>query len=87
MIGLVQRAFELFGEVDGAVVDHHRADGQHLIAAHVQAGGFQIEDDEALLVQRTFVERRRSAQGLAALQLLLGQGRTAAGEPGELAHN
>ncbi len=87
MVGAVQGAFELFGEIDGAVVDHHRADGQHLITAHVQPGGFQVEDDEALLVQRTFVEQRRGAQGLAALQLLLGQGRTAAGEPGELAHN
>ncbi|MNY16504.1 hypothetical protein D3C86_1497710 [compost metagenome] len=46
-----QGAFELLGHVDGAVLDGDRADRDDDVAVEVQAGGFQVEHHEALLVQ------------------------------------
>ncbi|MNT62696.1 hypothetical protein D3C72_2004430 [compost metagenome] len=48
---ILQGAFELLAKVDGPVLDHHRADGQHVVLVQVQAGGFQIEHHPALLAQ------------------------------------
>jgi hypothetical protein len=54
--GALQGAFELLTEIDGAVLDHHRADGQYPILVHVQPGGFQIQHHPALFAQAAFVQ-------------------------------
>ena len=53
------------------MLDHHGANRQHQIAAHVKAAGFQVEDDETLLLQRLFVECCWRCQVFPALQLCL----------------
>ncbi|MNG05778.1 hypothetical protein D3C84_889880 [compost metagenome] len=82
----LQGAFELAAEVDGAIVDADRADGQHQVAAHVQAAGFQVEDYEALVAQGTLIQGLGSGQVVAAGGEARVYGR-AAGEPGECVHS
>ena len=68
----LQGAFELLAEVDGAVLDDDGANRQHQIAVGVQAAGFQVEDDPALLVQGQLAAGRSRQQLLAALQRQIG---------------
>ena len=67
-----QGALELLGIGDGAVLDYHCADGDHQVALEMQAGGFQIQDDQPLLAQRHGFGRRRPLQLGNALLLLQG---------------
>ncbi|MNH30466.1 hypothetical protein D3C76_1310820 [compost metagenome] len=48
VVALEQGAFELLTEVDGAVFDDHRANGQYLVALGVQAAGFKVQHHPAL---------------------------------------
>ncbi len=52
----LQGALELLAEIDSAVFDHHRADGQHLILVQVQAGGFQVHHYPALFPQAALIQ-------------------------------
>ncbi len=87
LLRAVQGAFELLGEIDGPVFDGHRADRQHKVAMGVQAAGFQVKHDPALLAQRAHPQRPCLGQpGQALAQGVVHQwGRGA--QPGEQAHN
>src|SRR5690606_36659435 len=69
LVGAPQRAFELLAQVDSALVDDHRAYRQHDIAAGIQAAGFQVQHDHALLLEWAVVQRGRGRQSVTTLNL------------------
>ncbi len=82
-----QGAFELPGKIHRAVFYHHRADRQHLILVEIQATGFQVQHDPALLAQGAGGQWLRRGEPVHTLLQFVGQGCGARSSPGKQIHS
>ena len=65
------RAFELIRHAQNACIYCNRTDGEYLVTLEIQTTGFQIEHNQACLVQRCTIDGLWRGQGFPALNAAL----------------